>query len=257
MYTVIEYLKFLLRATNHHGVHSPFVYELLTKGLYPKLEKPLKSKYTAFRKSLFNNSTTIQVSDFGAGSRVFKTNTRKVKDIVKYAGIRNKRGQALIKLTNYFKPNTILEIGTSVGLGTAALAIGNPKATLITLEGCENTASVAKDAFKKHRLSTITVQTGNFSKSLPQVLQNNTFDCVYFDGNHQKEATLNYFEQCLAHVHNDTLFLFDDIYWSPEMTAAWQDIKNHPKVRVTIDTFYWGIVFFRKEQAKEHFTIRL
>jgi hypothetical protein len=40
------------------------------------------------------------------------------------------------------------------------------------------------------------------------------------------------------------------------MTEAWETIKKHPQVTVTIDTFYWGIVFFRKAQAKEHFTIR-
>ncbi|WP_304157534.1 hypothetical protein [Mesonia mobilis] len=38
---------------------------------------------------------------------------------------------------------------------------------------------------------------------------------------------------------------------------SWQEIKNHPEVTVTIDTFYWGLVFFRKEQEKEHFKIRV
>ena len=41
------------------------------------------------------------------------------------------------------------------------------------------------------------------------------------------------------------------------MTETWHIIKQHPKVTVTIDIFHLGIVFFRKEQAKEHFTIRL
>jgi len=40
------------------------------------------------------------------------------------------------------------------------------------------------------------------------------------------------------------------------MEAAWEIIKTHPKVTVTIDTFQWGLVFFRKEQPKEHFVIR-
>jgi hypothetical protein len=41
------------------------------------------------------------------------------------------------------------------------------------------------------------------------------------------------------------------------MEEAWAIIKNHPKVTVTIDTFQWGLVFFIKEQEKEHFVIRI
>jgi hypothetical protein len=44
---------------------------------------------------------------------------------------------------------------------------------------------------------------------------------------------------------------------SKSMTEAWDIIKQHPQVTVTIDTFFWGVVFFRKEQLKEHFVIRL
>ena len=40
------------------------------------------------------------------------------------------------------------------------------------------------------------------------------------------------------------------------MEEAWEIIKKHPKVTVTIDTFQWGIVFFRSEQVKEDFIVR-
>jgi predicted O-methyltransferase YrrM len=80
---------------------------------------------------------------------------------------------------------------------------------------------------------------------------------IYFDGNHSKEATLEYFELLLPTINNETVWIFDDIHWSPAMEAAWEVIKNHPKVTVTIDTFQWGIVFFRTEQPKEHFVIRV
>jgi len=80
---------------------------------------------------------------------------------------------------------------------------------------------------------------------------------MYFDGNHQKEATLNYFNICLKTVHNNSIFIFDDINWSPEMQQAWLVIKNHPKVTISINTLIWGIIFFRKEQEKEHSTIRV
>jgi hypothetical protein len=67
---------------------------------------------------------------------------------------------------------------------------------------------------------------------------------------------LAYFDLLLTTITNDSVWIFDDIQWSPEMEEAWEVINNHPKVTVTIDTFQWGFVFFRYEQEKEHFVIR-
>ena len=78
----------------------------------------------------------------------------------------------------------------------------------------------------------------------------------FFDGNHHQEPTLNYFNQCLEYSKNDSVFIFDDIHWSDEMEEAWEEIKKNPKVTITIDLFFMGLVFFRKEQAKENFTVR-
>jgi hypothetical protein len=61
----------------------------------------------------------------------------------------------------------------------------------------------------------------------------------------------------LSTITNETVWIFDDIHWSQEMEEAWKTIQQHPKVTVTIDTFQWGIVFFRVEQPKEHFVIRV
>ena len=135
--------------------------------------------------------------------------------------------------------------------------MATPKSKITTLEGCRNTASVAKENFKKFDLQNIKMEIGNFDNTLPGVLKNNTYDLIFFDGNHQKEATLKYFSQCLEHIHNDSVFIFDDIYWSKGMQEAWQIIKTHPKVTITIDTFQWGLIFFRKEQEKQHFSIRI
>jgi predicted O-methyltransferase YrrM len=106
------------------------------------------------------------------------------------------------------------------------------------------------------QVKNIVLKTGRFEEHLP-ALNKHHWDFTFFDGNHQKEATLQYFEQLLASVHNDSVFIFDDIYWSKSMTSAWEFIKQHPKVTLTIDTFFWGLVFFRTEQPKENFKIRL
>jgi predicted O-methyltransferase YrrM len=266
LFQIKSYLKFLWNSKNEHAVHSPFVFNLITKCFYEKKPKPDPSgseqakQYQVlknYRNALLENKDTIQVTDFGAGSRVFKSNTRQIAKIAKTAGISPKRAELLFRITTYFQPETILEIGTSLGLATSALALGNPKATITTLEGCANTMAMAKNQMQVLNINNIEYVITEFSSYLENCnLQSAICNLIYFDGNHSKTATLAYFELLLPTISNDTLWIFDDIHWSPEMEDAWENIKKNPKVTVTIDTFQWGLVFFRREQPKEHFIIR-
>ena len=256
LYSLFAYIKFLMKSTNQHGVHSPFVFDLITNCFYNKTKFSDYTKLVNYRNKLLRNDQSITITDLGSGSRIAKSNTRKIKEIAKHSGTTLKRAKLLYRLSNYFQWNMMLELGTSLGIATHALHLGNPNAKITTIEGCPNISEVAKNRFSQNKLENIEVLTGNF-KDLIKNLTTNTYDFIFFDGNHNKESTLQYFETLLQTAHNDSIFIFDDIYWSKEMTEAWETIKKHPKVTVTIDTFYWGIVCFRKEQIKEHFTIRV
>ncbi|TJY32884.1 O-methyltransferase [Pontimicrobium aquaticum] len=256
IFQIKAYLKIFLSSTNQHGVHSPFVYDLVTKCFYDKTKFQDYLKLKAYKKELLKNRTQINITDFGAGSKVIKNNKRTVSNIAKHSGTTLKRAKLLYRLVNYFNSSSILELGTSLGIGTHAMSLANPKAYITTIEGCANISKFTKENFKRQKLQNIELITSNFSNAINN-LTPKTYDLIFFDGNHQKEATLNYFETLLPTTHNNTIFIFDDIYWSKGMTEAWEAIKQHPKVTVTIDTFFWGFVFFRKEQEKEHFTIRV
>jgi len=229
----------------------------VTKCFYDKKNYAEYSSFKEYRKLLLESKSQIEVTDFGAGSKVFKSNIRPISQIAKTAGISAKRAELLFRITNYFKPGHILEIGTSVGLATVALSLGNSDARVITLEGCASTSNIATTLFQKFGFYNIRVETTEFSNYLKSLdFRPSTFDLIYFDGNHSKQATLEYFELLLPTITNESIWIFDDIHWSANMEEAWEVIKNHPKVTVTIDTFQWGVVFFRKEQPKEHFVIR-
>nr|WP_294933790.1 class I SAM-dependent methyltransferase [uncultured Flavobacterium sp.] len=255
LHIIKAYLKFLWHSKNQHGVHSPFVFSLVTKCFYDKKPKPDYKLLKSYRNDLLRNKRRIEVTDFGAGSRVFKSNTRQIAKIAQTAGITPKRAELLCRIVHYFQPASILEIGTSLGLATSALSLGNSKAKITTLEGCPETSAIAKIQLDKFNLNNIEAVVTEFESYLKN-FRLSTFDLIYFDGNHSKKATLEYFELLLPTITNDTLWIFDDIHWSADMEAAWETIKNHPKVTVTIDTFQWGLVFFRYEQEKEHFIIR-
>lgn len=253
-----SYLKFLKNSTNQHGVHLPFVYSLITKCFYDKKKYAEYSILKQYRNSLIENKNFIEVTDFGAGSRIFKSNKRQISKIAKTAGISSKRAKLLFRVVNYFQPTTILEIGTSLGLATSALSLGNVSAKIITLEGCSSTMSIAKNQCQLQNLKNIefiNTKFENYFQNYQSSIIN--YELIYFDGNHSKKATLEYFELLLPTITNDTVWIFDDIHWSKDMEEAWETIKNHPKVKVTIDTFQWGFVFFRAEQEKEHFIVRV
>jgi len=262
LFQIKSYIKFLWNSKNEHGVHSPFVFNLLTKCFYDKKPKPEYAILKNYRKSLLDNKNFIEVTDFGAGSKVFKSNRRQIAKIAQTAGISTRRAELLFRITQYFRPAAILEIGTSLGLATSALALGNIDAKVITLEGCPETANQGQlqlEKFNLKNVNSVVTEFEKYFKDIQKELKTDTdkFDLIYFDGNHSKKATLAYFEILLPTITNDTVWIFDDIHWSLDMEEAWEAIKNHSKVTVTIDTFQWGFVFFRYEQEKEHFVIRV
>lgn len=254
---LFSYLKFIINSQNQHGLHSPFVYDLVTKCFYDKTSYPEYELIKNYRNDLLGNKKQIEITDFGAGSRVFKSNRRPVFSIAKNSGITLYRAKMLYRLVKYLNIRNALELGTSLGI--ASVSIGaNRKTQLTTMEGCSEIARIAGNQLDKYKLKNIQLINIQFEEGIKEVLHEPAeLDLIYFDGNHQNEATLKYFHQLLPKAHSDSVFIFDDIHWSPGMEEAWEEIKKHPKVKVSIDTYKWGLVFFRKEQVKQDFIIRV
>ena len=255
---ILAYLRFWLRSGNAHGLHSPFVFGLYTSvvrhtGLY-KTYAPIEAR----RLELLSSPASISVTDFGAGSHTGAGQQRHVAAIARTAAKPPQLAQLLFRLANYFRPATILELGTSLGLTTAYLAAANTRARVLTFEGCPNVAAVAQETFASLGLGNIDIIEGNIDHTLAPALAalQKPIDFAFFDGNHRYEPTLRYFEHCLNHRTDDSVFVFDDIHWSEEMERAWETIKAHPEVTLTVDLFYIGLVFFRKNQPKQHFWLR-
>lgn len=255
---LLKYLNYRLTAYTEHDVHSPFVYsfyqELIANppaiGGFAELDKD--------RRLLQQDQTLISITDLGAGSKKLNGTTRAVSDIVRYGIARKKQAEFLYRLVNRFKPENMIELGTSVGLTTLYLSQAHRSSTVYTIEGCPELSAFAQKQFEKHRAGNIVPLTGNFDDALPKVLSSlDRIDLVYFDGNHAYEPTLNYFNMVLEKKHAGTILIFDDIYWSPGMEEAWHKIHTHPEVTLSMDFFQFGIVFFRTEQKnKEHFILK-
>lgn len=254
LHQTVTYIKWFPKTFYLHGIHSPFVYTLSKECLQHK--KNHSPELQQYRECLKASQKTIEVTDFGSGSRVFKSNIRKISKIAKYAGATKKRMELLKQVVAYFKPEQILEIGTSLGMATFAMACGDKNARITSLEGCPATIAVARESLNYFKVTNVELIEGRFRESIKK-LNSHKLDMVYFDGNHSKKATMDYVHSLIPTAINGTVWVFDDIHWSPEMTAAWNEIKTMPEVSVTIDCYYLGVAFFRNEQVKEDFYVRL
>ncbi len=257
---VLKYCAYYFKADNGkgHGVHSPFVFDLITKVLNDDRQFYSFEQIEQLRFDLLKNRSSVTVGDFGASSRVKKSPIRTISEIAHSSLNPKKYNQLLFKLVNYFSPSVILELGTSLGISTAYLASANQNSKIITMEGSTEIASIAKDNFKKISIKNIQLVEGNFDITLSDTLvQIKHIDFASLNGNHRYEPTVRYFEQVLLKSCEHTIIVLDHIHWNEEMENAWAYVKKHQSVTLTIDLFFVGIVFFRKEKlVKQHFSIR-
>ncbi|MBL7726232.1 MAG: class I SAM-dependent methyltransferase [Dinghuibacter sp.] len=256
----LKYTRYLFTAQSGkgHGIHSPFVYDFIWKVLNNPEQPYAFKQVEQLRQKLLGSTEIISVDDFGAGSQKHTSRNRSIGDIARFSAKPAKYARVLYRLVNHYGCRNIIELGTSLGISTAYMALGNTGSRVITCEGSAALAEKSREHFNSLHLDNITVLAGEFEQTLPQALKEMPeADLVFIDGNHRYEPTIRYFNELIPHLHNDSILVFDDIHWSREMEQAWAEIKQHHDISETIDLFFIGIVFFRSEQkVKQHFTIR-
>ncbi len=253
-----SYIHYFLTARHKkgYGIHSPFLFDLITKGLQTDFPKSSFDEIEQLRKTLIASKKTITVNDLGAGSKTLKNTERSVSDIARTSLTRPKYVQLLVKLVRYFNVNTILELGTSLGITTLFIASRN-SVQITTVEGIGTIADIAQGNFEKLKAKNINLLVSDFSEALNKLSgQNEKFDLVFIDGNHRYNATVDYFERLKTLTHNNSILIFDDIHWSRGMQQAWQTIVADKSVTLSLDVFQFGIVFFKKELSKQHFILK-
>jgi predicted O-methyltransferase YrrM len=255
----LKYLKYLLfsRHRNGHGIHSPFIFSLVSEVFRNKIDPAVVLKIESIRKMNLSGSRVISVTDLGAGSAKMKNSLRKVSDIVKYSSVPLKYGKLLYRLAERFGSRDIIELGTSAGISTMYLAAANPGTIVHSIEGCPATAGMARENFNRAGISNIDLLTGSFDDLLPGLTDGRISPgLVFIDGNHRKEPTIRYFNTLADISAGSTVVIIDDIHSGDEMEEAWSVIKDHNRVSVTVDIFRMGLVFFREGISRQHYIIR-
>lgn len=257
---LFQYLSYKLFGCHArgHGVHSPFVFDFVINVLNTDRNNDDFKEIEEYRKKIIRRKDIAEILDFGAGSKKENTNRRIVGKAVKAASIKPKFGRLLYRIVQHYRPEKIIELGTNAGLGTMYLAKANLSTPVMSIEGDPFFANLAKKGFSDHHLKNITVINNTFENALPSLLKDEPVmsALIYIDGNHRKEPAISYFNAFAEKADENTIIIFDDIRWSEEMQEAWETIKSDKRVSVSIDLFFMGIVFFRKNIIKQNFKIK-
>lgn len=248
------YLQYRKRSKGAKQIQSPFVKSFYSE-VVEKRSLGENNAIESLRKKLKKDSRTIQVTDLGAGSKKSQGNERAIKEIASNAAIPKKQGELIARMIRFYQIKNVLELGTSIGLGSAYLAMAAPDVKVRTIEGCPQTAGVAKSNFEHLGIKNVISQVGEFTQELKKN-DGELYDLIYIDGNHRLNPTVEYFEFALEHTNDDAFIIFDDIHWSREMEEAWEIVKSSKRVKVSMDFFRFGIICKHGQQTKEDFILK-
>lgn len=254
----VDYFKFLVKSKNEHSLHSPFLFDFYTRVVKDKTQYGDYRTVEKLRKNLLQNNSCIEVSEYrtGAGSTAY--NSHKIKDIAQKELIKPHLSQFIYRIIKYFGYKNIIDLGTFWGLTTVYEALAANNGKVISFERYPESIQIAKENFDKLKIKNIEIfNVNSWERFLEKIQKTELIDFAFFDANHRYKLTIEYFKTCLEKANDDSCFMFSNIYDSDEMKQAWNEIKAHESVTISIDFFWVGIVFFRKKQPKQHFILRL
>lgn len=254
MNIVCEYIKYIIKAQGRHKIHSPYVFNFVDICLNQKIDASAKKKLNEYRTTLFTDNKEYIFDTFGAGSK-HKSKISNIKDLAKKAGTKGKYWDLMYKISKHYKPNSMLELGTNLGLGTIAFKLGHPSVNLDTIEGSKVLYEINLKNLGHTFDNKINLYYSTFETFLDQN-KNTKYDIVFIDGDHTSNKLFLHLEKVLNHIHSETIIIIDDIRWSEDMLDGWKQIVTDKRFNLTIDLFKIGIIIPKKNKEKEHFIIR-
>lgn len=204
--------KLLYKVRHHkgHGVHSPFVFNLINNVIEEK--RPYYSYQDL--KDFLN-----QFPD--------KKLTLKKDNLLTF------------RLINYFSAKTILEVGTDDGVNTLCLTAPSSQIECIVVEKDEAKQKTLKDLY--------TLYPRNITlKSTPTIPTDQSFDCIYvnLDNSNFDETDIS----ALTNLcHDKSFIIVKGIRTNKKQNKLWKCLTANERRTAELDLFNIGILFFDKQ----------
>ena len=215
-----------LRYRKGFGVHSPFIYNLITKVIEEKTPYYIFDDIERFRKGLPQRKE-IQHKNYGA---------------------------LLFRLVHFFKCRTILQIRAHSGILSLYLSMACKDCSCYALEENPELLEAAKVFAGQQSLENLHFMEGHYTENLNK-LKNlvSPFDLIFVNQSGNPEKTLQTIDLFKPFIGEKSILIIDGISENKAMKELWKKIENHPQTSVTIDLFALGIVFFDKKLHKQHY----
>ncbi len=272
LYRIGSYLKHRLTArhTGGHGVHSPYLFEWVRMVMSDENSYYAWEAIEKCRERMLADERIVEFVDYGSGGEGNRfaedrgaVEDRRVKDIAKGSLAKKKYAQLLARLVNWLGDGrlaigdgrlVIVELGTSLGITTAYMAMMDSRNKVVTYEGCPSVADIAKENWKALGIKNIDCRVGEITADiLDRDLER--VDVAFIDANHTCAGTCAYFKVLAEKVHAKSVVVVDDIHYNAEMEKAWKAICADERVTSTMDLYQMGLVFFDKAYWKRHYVM--
>lgn len=215
-------LKLLYKIRHHrgHGIHSPFVYGLITKVIEEK------TPYHAYDDIRFLLDSKPQ--------RHYKL---------------NKYNRLYFRLANYFKVNKVLEIGSGYGIDTLCLTAPSTGIDCICIEPSEQKYAQAQELYDNwNRNIRLYKET-----ELPDLSDKQ--DCILLDLRSCNHFSVDIAEYLLRMSHEKTFIIVKGIRTNKHNQALWKSITNIESRTAVLDLFNVGILFFDRQLYRWNYQI--
>lgn len=217
-----------------HGIHSPYVFEFINAVLFNAWKTEVPEAIVEEHRKLRSKNSFVRCSS-----------------------VSGKYGSLLFRITRWFQPEMIIELGTGLGISSMYLCSACPEVPLHSIEGDSERAELASKMLDRYCPGSVTIHRGEMDEKLEKLLPRlQPRYMAFVDGNHHFEPTIAYVRKLLARAGDEAIIIMDDIYWSRGMQRAWKEIVTWPEVRVSVDLFHMGILLLRKDLHKRKIKIK-
>jgi len=249
---ILKYIEhlFYLGHRKGHGIHSPYVFDFINGVVFNAKQWQVPDQPGRVHKVMRKDCSLIPRNE-PPGEIANEHDTRSISSFIKKASVSYKYGALLYRISLWFEAESVVELGSGLGISTAYLRAGSPTASFHTVEGGRIRAILAEQVIYRSKLGKVNMHQGDIGEELPGILKDSsTRFLAYVDGNHHYEPTVAYLEQLVKHAGEESIIIMDDIYWSKGMYAAWKEVISWPGVRVSIDLYHMGILLLRSDLDK-------
>jgi len=256
---ILAFITYLINARGLSGLDAPFLAELYREVISAYEPLAIGEQVAEARNLLMQSRESVELQDFGAGHGDSGKSTRSttIGKLAREASCPRPKGELLFRLAQFSNAQRILEMGTQLGLSGWYLQAARPEAEFVGIEGDPVLAELAKRLWEKRNLGG-KIYNDVFQSVLTNQAQPSKYrpDFVYLDGHHTYQATLEYTQQLLPYMPENSLLVLDDIHWSKGMTQAWKEVCMREEVSLSVDLFQVGLCFIKRKEPKTHVALR-